>query len=414
MKNTSKITASILALLMILTLLIPVNADVNNAKLLNIYSDRMLFKQLSEAVISGYGNPGSKILLELYDPSGSLTDTSEAITGNDGNFVISFITPEGSFKEYRICIYEDGRLFDTLDNIVFGELWLASGQSNMQYPLAQSKTGSQMFNEQRKLSYWLRVLLVPAYPEYKGSTSLVPSNEQEDISDAVWVNGENSAVYSMSAVAYFFAERLINEINMPVGILNSSLGGSSIISWLSREAIDNSKEIKDYLNGRGEYIIEESWKEDSQSVYYDMTANYNQKIAPLKNFRLSGMIWYQGETDLMFENTKYPAHIDLLQKSYTDLFKYENGLLPFIFTQLAAINYSDDGVLLSKWNSDYTDIQKAEPDSRALVTIYDVPLTYIPETGLIHPERKEEVGQRMAFAATRMLHTKNNSFTARH
>lgn len=412
MKNIFKITASILILIMLLTSILPVNASVTKAKLLNIYSDGMLFKQSSEGVICGSAEPDSKIKLDLYDQSGALAEISETITGKDGKFSISFDTPAGSFNEYKICLFEDGKLFDTLDNIVFGELWLASGQSNMQYPLGQSKTGLQMYNEQRKLSHWLRVLLVPAYPEYKNSTSLVPLNPQEDISDAVWVSGEDSSIYGMSAVAYFFAEQLMNEINMPVGILNSSLGGSTIVSWLSRETIDNNQEIKDYLFEREEYITKESWKEDSQSVYYDMTANFNQKIAPLKNFRLSGMLWYQGETDLMFGNTKYSEHIDLLQKSYSDLFNYKNGLLPFIFTQLAAYNYSDDGVLLSDWNSLYTEIQEAEPDSRALVTIYDIPLTFFPEVGLIHPERKKEVGQRMAFAATRMLYTKQNSFTS--
>ncbi len=269
-----------------------------------------------------------------------------------------------------------------------------------------------MYEKAEKLSKWLRVLLVPPYPEYNNSTNLIPALPQNDIPDAVWVNGENSAVYSMSAVAYFFAEKLMDTLDMPIGILNSSLGGSSIRSWLSRETIDKNPDFKEYLNERGEYFSLPDWNEQTQNIYYDMTANFNQKIAPLKNFRISGMIWYQGETDLMTGNTKYGEALNLLQESYTELFNYKNGLLPLIFTQLASFNYSDDSALLNNWNYSFTKMQQEKHSSRALITIYDIPLTYLPETGIIHPERKEEVGQRMAEAANGLLYNRIGTYTA--
>ncbi len=386
-------------------------ASDTQAKLLNIYADGMLFKQNTDVNICGYGNPGSTITLSLKDKNNLELQNAETKVSDDGTFSISFLSPGGSFEEYSISIEENGKEFKLLKNIVFGELWLASGQSNMQYPLAQSSTGAEMFAESKKLSKWLRVLLVPAYPEYNNSTSLVPGTEQDDITDAVWVNGENPAIYSMSAVAYFFAEEIMKKLDMPVGILNSSLGGSSIRSWLSRETIDNNDKIKNYLTQRGEYISLDCWNESEQNIYFDMTANYNQKIAPLKNFRISGMIWYQGETDLMTGNTLYAEHLDLLQKSYSDLFNFSDGKLPIIFTQIASFNYSDDGLLLSNWNYDLTRIQASEKSSRALITIYNIPLTYLPEAGLIHPERKEKVGQRMAFSADGLIYNKNSAYT---
>ncbi len=216
----------------------------------------------------------------------------------------------------------------------------------------------------------------------------------------------------MSAVDYFFAEELAEKLGMPVGILGASLGGSSIRSWLSREAIDSDSEVKSYLQSRGEYFEKSVWKEDTQSVYYDMTANFNGKISPLLDLRISGMIWYQGETDLMLGNSQYDKQFSLLQKSYTEYFSYKDGLLPVIYSELAAYNYSDDGLVLPDRNIMYGEMQRAEPSRRAVVSIYDIPVTYLPETGLIHPECKEDVADRMAFSAMGMVYGEHNAYTA--
>ncbi len=411
MKKLRLITSLILSVLLISTCVQTSFASSEKTQLLNIYADGMLFQQNEEAIFEGTGIPGSKITVELKD-NGITVASGEGVVSADGIFFVSFISPEGSFKEYEINLYSNNVLFRTLRKVVFGELWLASGQSNMQYPLAQDKEGAKLFRENKALSKWIRVLMVPPYPEYNGSTSKVPAIPQNDISDAVWIDGTNGSIYSMSAVAYFFAESLQKELGMPIGILNSNLGGSTISSWLGRDAIDADNDVRNYLKSKNQYIDISSWNEDEQDIYRDMTANYNQKIAPLENFRPAGMIWYQGESDLMLGNTEYGKHLDLLQKSYTELFNYEKGLFPIIFTQLASYYYSDDGLILSDWNISFSEMQKAYPDSRALTTIYDIPVSYVPEAGLIHPEHKKEVGERMAFCANGLVYNTTDSFTA--
>ena len=413
MKVFRKIVLFVLTLTMIMSCFAAISTAADtSASLLSIYQDGMLFNQTKAAVIEGVANAGSVISLELKNKNNKTVLTSTAVTASDGVFFISFTAPAGSFDEYSIVLYENDVKFRTLNNILFGELWLASGQSNMQYPLIQSPEGAKAYAENKKLSYWLRVLLVPPYPEYKGSTSLVPCEPQNDLTDAIWVNGENIAVYNMSAVAYFFAEELAEEIGMPVGILNSSLGGSSIRSWLSREAIDNTPEVKQYLYDNGEYIEKAAWDEANRNVYQDMCANYNQKIAPITNFDISGMIWYQGETDLMMNNTQYDKQFTLMQETFTQDFNYKNGLLPIIYTQIASYYYSEDGMILSDWNKAYCDIQKSHSDSRAMITMYDIPLTYLPEAGLIHPESKSEVGERMAYSAVGLVYGYSDTYTA--
>ncbi len=407
-----KIISVILAVMMISGCMLTANAANSTAKLYGTYGDGMLFQQNKAAVFAGVAPSGAKISAELYDESGNLVAGGESTASAEGTFEVSFTAPQGSYNEYKVIFKENGAEFDSLENVVFGELWLASGQSNMQYPLAQDKDGADMFLNSEKLSKWLRVLLVPAYCE--NVVEKTYADPQQDIAGAEWVTGENGAVYSMSAVAYHFAANLMSELDMPVGILNASLGGSAIESWLSRKAIDGDDAVRNALVSRKRYIERSEWSESEQNIYGDMTANYNHKIEALRHFRPSGLIWYQGESDLMSSVSEgdYGAMYDLMQRSYSELFGFENELMPFICTQLASYLYSDDGLNLLDWNMNYCKIQAAQPESRATVTIYDVPLTYLPEAGPIHPECKREIGERMAFAAKGLVYGGEDAYTA--
>lgn len=385
----------------------------SNAKLYSIYSDNMLFQQNKDAVISGTAPNGSKITAELFDESDALVTSGECTVSN-GVFSVSFASPPGGYDEFSIVLKCSGTEFAKLNNIVFGELWLASGQSNMMYPLAQAKHGRDMFASGEKLSKNLRVMLIPDYPEYKGSKELLPVDPQQDIIGAKWITGEDPAVYSMSAVAYYFANEMEKELDMPVGILNVALGGTTIASWLSREAIDGSTEVKSYLQANGRYIEKSDWKENDQNVYHDMTTNFNQRIAPLRSFNPAGMIWYQGESDLMMNfSTEYYSNVmELMQSSYEDYFGLDDSSLPVIYTQIAAYPYFDSITEPAKWNVGYSELQAKNADSMAMVTIYDLPVTFIPEAGYIHPESKKEIGERMAFAAKGLVYDKKDTFTA--
>ncbi len=391
---------------------VPVSfAAGESAKVYDIYGNDMLFRQNKETVISGTAPSGSSITAELFDASGKLV-SSGSCTAADGVFSVSFNSPAGGYDEYSVVLKCNGSEFRTLYGVVFGELWLASGQSNMMYPLAQDKDGSKLFAENKPLSKNIRVLLIPDYPEYKGSKELLPADPQADIIGSKWVTGENGQVYSMSAVAYHFASKIQKELDMPVGILNVALGGTALESWLSRDMIDGSPFVKDYLKSVGRYIEKPDWKENDQNVYADMTVNFNQRIAALKGFKPSGMIWYQGESDLMSNMDKeyYKNAMELMQSGYTDYFGLD-GTLPMIYTQLASYPYQN----LSEpamWNIGYSELQMNNADSQAMVTIYDVPIHYLPEAGVIHPETKRPIGERMAFAASGLVYGKRDTFTA--
>ncbi len=378
------------------------------AELLNIYDDDMLFEQKKDAVFAGTAPAGSIVSVLLLDNDNTIINSGITSADKSGKFTVSFLAPEGSFTEYTVVFYCNNVAFAVLNRVVFGELWLASGQSNMQYPLAQALTGMKDFENGVKQSKWIRAMVSDTYAA-DGKVSATP---REDIPDANWITGEDMLIYGMSAVGFFFAEELLEELDMPIGILNISLGGTSIGTWLSREAIDGDEQVrKDFTD---DYIPAEKWIDNDINYSSDMTVNYNLRIEAVKYFRPSGIVWYQGETDIMlsWSPERYARAFDLYQRSYTELFEYEDGLMPIIFTQLAPYYYSDGGWELPEWNRALSDLQKARPESRAMVSINDLPGTYIPEAGPIHPEHKEEIGDRMADCAVDMLYGGNATYTA--
>lgn len=409
---SKKIISVILAISVLVLTIIPAYSVQSDAKVYSFYSDNMLFKQNEDAVIAGTAEKGCEITAELFDDELNLVKKGETAADENGTFAVSFDAPEGGFNEYSISIKANGKEIKNIKNVVFGELWLASGQSNMQYPLGQAKNFSEAVEKYKKQSDNLRVLMTPFYSELDNTVGKIPSMPLADIPNSEWIKGNDSGIYGMSAVAYFFANKMIEELDMPVGILNVSLGGTTIASWISRAAIESNEQVKNYFIEYGKYVELSDWDKDVRSLYYEMSTNYNFRVEALRHFKLSGMIWYQGETDIGWSSDAYSRAFDLLQHSYTELFRYENGLLPIVFTQLASYFYSDDGWELPARNVDFSEIQQLRPDSRALISIYDIPLTYIPEAGVIHPESKLEVGERMAHSAMGLIYDKNDSYTA--
>ena len=401
----------ILALILVFSCTIASAAQEGTA-LYSYYSDNMLFKQNDEAVIAGTAEAGAKITCTLYNSASEQVAYAETTALADGTFSLSFMAPEGSFEEYSIRLTSNGEIFREIKGVVFGELWLAGGQSNMHLELKYSLTGSQMFAEGKTGSSALRYLAVSHTPTYKGDINKAPALPFTDYEENYsWYKGNEAAVYDLSGVGYFFAEKLIQELNVPVGILNTNLGGSSILTWLSREAIENNSELLADCVNNNAYIPLDKWNESSVHFALDMTSNFNKIIAPLKNFRLSGMIWYQGESDISWQYGRYSRAFDALQKSYTEYFSYKDDLLPIVFTQLASYSYGNLS-LLPGMNAEFLDIQQQQPESRALISIYDIPLDYTISTHAIHPLRKQEVGEKMAHSAAGLVYGLNNSYTA--
>ncbi len=389
------------------------SASGNGARLYNFYGSSMLFEQNKPAVISGTASDGSVISCVLYDENGEPAASGEAVASG-GTFEVSFSAPEGSYDEYTISVSENGNEFARLENVVFGELWLAAGQSNMQYMLNCEyyfiEGGEKLAPEDK----WLRALMMPQPSTVGGDFEYCPDEVQSDIEGAYWISGDNPGFSAVSAVAYYFASNLRKSLDMPVGILNTALGGSTVRSWLSRETIEADTRMMEILDKYGAYFSPENWNPKERSQFYDMGGNFNTKVYPLRNFSISGMIWYQGESDIGsgWKPEEYCKFIDQMQKSYTKLFGFDDGLLPFIYAQIASYDYGDYINGLIDMNLGFSDFAAEKPDSRAMVTLYDVPHDCYPDFGSIHPAYKKPVGDRMAYAAEGMVYGMHETFSA--
>lgn len=416
MKTVRKMLSVLLAALLCFGCVLPTSAaeSAEQARLYGVYADGMLFQQNAPAVFAGEAVGGSEVQCVLLDASGQTVAKAQGPVNKSNRFSVAFPSPKGGYAEYTVVLSLDGEVFRTLRNVVFGELWLASGQSNVDYPLGQSETGAAMMADGAHGSYWLRFFYVPTFVKYHGDESLFPLDPQRDLEGGMWLSGDHPAVYGVSAVAFFFAQKLQKELDMPVGVLQSSLGGSSIYSWLSRRSIDEDAGVRQDLESRGAYFPEETWQESGHNVALDMTANYNKKMAPLHPFRPVGMIWYQGETELFNRVTPeaYARAFDCLQRCFGRLFDYADGeRLPAVYTHLASYHYGDN--VLQQMNDAFSRMQAQQPQTRAVTPIYDVPLTFITEIGDIHPAVKQPVGERMAYAAQGLLYGRHtDTYTA--
>ena len=402
MKKT--VLSLLLCLSLLLTAAVPAFAAAPTARLYNVYGHNMLFQRDTDAVLAGEAPNGSVIRAELYNQAGALAAEGETTAAN-GRFRVVFPAPAGSYETYTVFVSCNGTLFAALGGVVFGELWLAAGQSNMEYPLYLTQEGKEMKDAGVTGPHDVYALWLPN-PQIDGvsQTRYLP---QTDAVGAYWFSFDHPLVYNISAPAYWFAIRLQQTLDMPVGVMCVPLGGSAIAPWLSRKAIDASPKVKQHLIDTGSYYDESRWESPDCAMHLDMTNLYNVNIAPLLNFRPQGVIWYQGCSEIFLGRSTdyYRDCFDLLQDSYTADFGYTRGRLPFVFTQLACYDYGKGPFAVTAFNEVFTDLAKADPASRAEATLYDLSLAF-NEMGAIHPMTKKPVGERMALLAQSLVYGK--------
>lgn len=372
-----------------------------DAALYTTYGDSMLFQQNDEAIFAGTAAAGSAIRCELLNAQNETVKSADTVAAADGTFRLGFTAPAGGYDAYTVVLTQNGVPFATLRDVVFGELWLAGGQSNMHLFLRFCKQGMEMMEKQQVGSEYIRFLDTPLNPTYKGDENLFPDEPQADIPGARWIKGNSTDIYNVSAVAYAFAEKLQKDLDMPVGVLTDYLGGTLIRTWLSREGIESNAALKNMMSG---YIASSKWKEEDCGVN-TMTALYNKKTAPLANFRPAGLIWYQGESDSNREHGYYTEAFAQMQKDLTKLFGRGENTLPAVISLTA--NHALAGLnSFQKLNAELGEIQQLSSDTRAVISISDISLDYTQASQTCHPIDKQPVGERMAVAAQGLVYGK--------
>ncbi len=342
-------------------------------KLPYFFSDNMVLQQQTNANIWGWAKAGATIKITTSWNNQHFT----AQTNTDGKWQLKVSTPTAG-GPYELTI-SDGKPI-TLHNIMIGEVWLCSGQSNMEMPMKGFKNSPIIGSNEAILHSTnknIRLYTVPRSGK---------KNPQDTSKSSQWLQASPETVSNFSATAYFFGRELNNMLNVPIGLINVSYGGSFAQAWMSAETLQPFDELKDAPKS-------DTIKIPNRTV----TALYNGMLHPVIGFTIKGAIWYQGETNYDFPD-KYEKLFPAMVKEWRS--EWGIGDFPFYFAQIAPYDYAQLPPYNAggKFNSAYLrDAQrkslKSIPNS-GMISLMD-----IGEQKSIHPMHKQEGGERFAMLA---------------
>ena len=341
----------------------------------NIFSDNMMLQADTIVKLWGKATPGSKV--EISSSWGAVSD---ATTGKDGNWTAHIATPAASYTPLTLTV-KDGSDKDTItfSNILAGEVWLASGQSNMEMPLRgfwhqPIEGGGDEIMFSSKLGKGIRFINVPK------SISFEPL----DNVNAVWQTSNPESVAELSALAWFFARYLQDIIDKPIGIINASYGGSKVESWVPEEIVARYPDRN--------YAAEKENKE--MNDWERVVTMYNAMINPIAGYTIKGFLWNQGESNVGGHDY-YPDRQDDMVEYWREL--WGNPDMQFYFVELPGWEY---GNVNDTEAALFREAQKrSEQVTKGAHMISTSDLVYPDEPDDIHARNKKDIGKRMAASA---------------
>jgi sialate O-acetylesterase len=311
-------------------------ADV---KLPSVLNSHMVLQRGKPIPVWGWADAGEKLTVSIGDAS------AKATADADGKWNVSLPAMKADGKAHTLTVAGNNTV--TLDDILIGEVWVGSGQSNMQWALTSTLGAAEAIaeagNPDIRLFYVKRV------------EKTAPADDVEVT--AHWGACTPQSVPGFSAALYYFGRKLQQELDVPVGLIHSSWGGSAIEPWT----------VTDAGSGR----------------------KYNAMIAPLQPFAVQGVIWYQGETNVILKNglTYFDKTKDLIEGWR----RTWNSELPFYFVQIAPWSGAryEPGQLPALWEAQAKSLKI--PRTGMIVTT-----DLVDNIADIHPKNKLDIGNRLA------------------
>ncbi|MBN1415283.1 MAG: sialate O-acetylesterase [Bacteroidales bacterium] len=342
-------------------------------RLPSLFSGNMVLQQQTEVAIWGWAGKGANVILKTsWDGCKYETRTDE-----NGKWKVMIKTPAAG-GPYDIKI-SDGKV-KTISNVLIGEVWLCSGQSNMEMPM-KGYTGQPVLGSNdailRSKNTNIRFITVPRSSK----------TEVQDDFEGRWMQAEPATVVDFSATAYYFARLLHEILDVPVGLIHVSYGGSCIETWMSRETSEP------YLG------VDIPQPGDSVKVpNRTPTVLFNSMLSPVIGYTLKGAIWYQGETNYMNPD-EYARLFATMVKEWRAL--WGQGEFPFYYAQIAPFNnrlYKPRQDYYEKLNSAYL----REAQLKAMDVIPNCGMAVLMDIGeelCIHPADKKTGSERLAYWA---------------
>jgi sialate O-acetylesterase len=344
----------------------------------SLIGDNMVLQQHSNVKVWGWSGPNASVKVTTsWGSNGTIK------SDKDGNWFISIPTPAASFTPYTITVSDGDPV--TIHNVLIGEVWLCSGQSNMEMTFTgiwgSPVIGANQTIEESGSYPNLRLFTV----EKNSSTK-----PQKDCKGS-WQISSPIVTKSFSAIAYLYGLQLQKNLNVPVGIINSSWGGTIIEAWMDAES------QKDFSDVDLNLLNDEKFP-----VYNKPVSCFNGMIAPLINYSLRGFIWYQGESNVP-RFTTYADKMVALIRFWRTLWANDN--MPFFYAEIAPYNYAANrldlteaqinGALLREKQAHVMEMIK----NVGMVCTNDLVFPYEREE--IHPSNKLEVAKRFTYWALR-------------
>ncbi len=322
-----------------------------------VISSGMVLQQNDSVALWGWANPGEKIFITTS--WNNRTDSIIALNG--ANFKHRVKTPIAG-GPYTIT-FKGSRTIQ-LNDVLIGEVWICSGQSNMEWSYLN---GLKDIREELPKSYNQRI----RFFHIPKTTSDHP---QDDVK-AHWVICDSNSLKSFSAVGYFFGKKLNHELNVPVGLINASWGGTPAEVWTPEEAVNNDEDLKIAAARLQSF----RWWPNSAGQ------SYNAMIYPLTSYNIAGTIWYQGESNTVTNNTYHKLFTTMIYSWR----KAWNKNFPFYYVQIAPFNYAYNnvGALLQEAQS-----KAVTYPGTGMVVVSDI----VDTVSNIHPTNKHDVGYRLA------------------
>lgn len=395
----------LLFLFLVLSVKFSVTAQV---KLPALVGDNMVLQQNAKVNLWGWASPNEKITLNLGWANNPVEVTADA----EGNWKTAVSTPNGSDKAFDITINASNKI--VLKNILIGEVWLCSGQSNMFFPVGREegtwKTGVKNYEEEVKNA---------SFPNIRLFTVALNASPKplEDVTGN-WKICSPENIKTFSAVAYFFGRDLYQKLNVPIGLISTSWGGTKAEAWTAQNILEEETAFLPILQ---EDAKNEKIHQEKLEAYYLALTNeriasaanapkgqlkkpkkepnktsyvlYNAMLHPIVNYTIKGAIWYQGESNsgkAYLYRSLFPAMV----KSWRD--EWKQGDFPFYYVQITPHKGQNAEIREAQLMS-----LKTIPNSGMVVT------TDVGDAQNIHPIDKQTVGYRLALIARAKTYGEN-------
>ena len=401
----------VLLILSLALLLATAGATSADIKLPAVISDNMVLQQGQKIAIWGWAEPGEEVMVSVS----WLTMQWGVRADEDGKWMFKMNPPKVG-GPYEMTLR--GKNTITIKNILVGEVWVCSGQSNMQFAVRQATNPEQEIAAAKYPN--IRLFAV------ERKVAEVPQN------DCVgsWQPCSPDTIAGFSAVAYYFGRELHKELNMPIGLIHTSWGGTPAEAWTSKDALElepvcapilerYADAVAKYPQAKREYerkvnewnaAVAKAKAEGSKPPRrprapfgpgnpHSPAGLYNAMIAPLIPYGIRGAIWYQGESNASraYQYRRlFPAMIKCWRQDWAQ------GDFPFLFVQLANFMAVNPEPAESAW----AELREAQSMTLALPNTGMAVIIDIGQANDIHPKNKQDVGKRLALWALAKTYAK--------